>query len=178
VPAGRFVRSVLWTFGLDLQHLNPNGVQHLAAFEALCEGYLGVEAHWHLFRYFFRFVCLKDEGRLATIGCAALRLKQNRSSEYLASPLTSSKSSRHSELFYLKNNPEFPLPVYAGDYYDTPPDAWSDGPPKKDHQKRLSLCLEVLKALQGHNIDLATVSGGYLARGSCLCGAVPFASSR
>jgi hypothetical protein len=32
----------------------------MAAFEAMSEGYLGISAHWHLFRYFFRFTCLKD----------------------------------------------------------------------------------------------------------------------
>ena len=53
VPTGRFIRAVLHEYGLQLQHLNPNGIQQMAAFEALCEGYLGVEAHWHLFRYFF-----------------------------------------------------------------------------------------------------------------------------
>ena len=40
VPAGRFIRAVLFEFGLELQHLNPNGIQHMAAFVALCEGYL------------------------------------------------------------------------------------------------------------------------------------------
>jgi hypothetical protein len=68
----QFIHVVLRTYGVELQHLNPNGIQHLAAFKALCEGYLGVEAHWHLFRYFFGFICLKDEGRSVTIRCTAL----------------------------------------------------------------------------------------------------------
>jgi hypothetical protein len=34
---------VLFEYGLQLQHLNSNIIQHMAAFEALCEGYLGVE---------------------------------------------------------------------------------------------------------------------------------------
>jgi hypothetical protein len=25
----------------------------MAAFEVMCVGYLGISAHWHLFRYFF-----------------------------------------------------------------------------------------------------------------------------
>ena len=44
VPAGRFIRAMLFQYGLQLQHLNPNGIQQMASFEALCEGYLGVEA--------------------------------------------------------------------------------------------------------------------------------------
>jgi hypothetical protein len=59
VPAGRFIRGVLFTYGLQLQLLNPNSIQQMAAFEAMCEGYLSIDAHWHLFQYFFRFTCLR-----------------------------------------------------------------------------------------------------------------------
>jgi hypothetical protein len=45
VPAGRFIRAVLHEYRLLLQHLNSNNVQQIAAFEALCEGYLGIGAH-------------------------------------------------------------------------------------------------------------------------------------
>jgi hypothetical protein len=60
VPAGRFIRGVLFAYGLQLQHLNPNSIQQMAAFEAMCEGLLVIGAHWHLFQYFFRFSCLRD----------------------------------------------------------------------------------------------------------------------
>jgi hypothetical protein len=52
VPTGRFIRGVLFAYGLQLQHLNPNSIQEMAAFEAMCEGYLGIGAQWHLFQYF------------------------------------------------------------------------------------------------------------------------------
>jgi hypothetical protein len=70
VPADWFIRGVLFAYGLQLQDLNPNNVQQMATFEAMCEGFLGIGAHWHLFRYFFRFTCLRDGSRAATIGCA------------------------------------------------------------------------------------------------------------
>jgi hypothetical protein len=47
----------------------------MAAFEAMCEGYLGISAHCHLFKYFFMFACLKDGSQVVTIGCANLRMK-------------------------------------------------------------------------------------------------------
>jgi hypothetical protein len=72
VPAGRFIHGVLFAYGLQLQHLNPSNIQQMAAFEAMCEGYLDISAHWHLFQYFFRFTCLRDGSRAATIGCANL----------------------------------------------------------------------------------------------------------
>jgi hypothetical protein len=60
VPTGQFIRGVLFEYGLQLQHLNPNSIQQMAAFGAMCKGYLGISAHRHLFQYFFRFTCLKD----------------------------------------------------------------------------------------------------------------------
>jgi hypothetical protein len=92
VPAKQFIRGVLFEYGLQLQHLNPNNIQQMAAFEVMCEWYLGINDHWHLFRYFFMFACLKDGSRAATIGCANLRMKQGRSDDYIHSSLTSSNS--------------------------------------------------------------------------------------
>jgi hypothetical protein len=92
VPAGRFIREVLFAYGLQLQHLNPNNIQQMAAFEAMCKGYLGIGAHWHLLQYFFTFTCLWDGSRAATIGCANLRTKQGRGDDYIPVMLTSSNS--------------------------------------------------------------------------------------
>jgi hypothetical protein len=64
----------------------------MAAFEAMCEGYLGISAHWHLFRYFFMFACLKDGSQAAMIGCANLQMKQGWSDDYISSSLTNSNS--------------------------------------------------------------------------------------
>jgi hypothetical protein len=64
----------------------------MAAFEAMCEGYLEINAHWHLFWYFFRFTCLKDGSRAATIDCANPRKKQGRGDDYIPVTLTSSNS--------------------------------------------------------------------------------------
>jgi hypothetical protein len=92
VPVGRFIRGVLFAYGLQLQHLNPNNIQQMAAFEVMCEGFLGIGAHWHLFQYFFRFTYLREGSRAATIGCANLRMKQGRGDDYIPTPLTSSNN--------------------------------------------------------------------------------------
>jgi hypothetical protein len=92
VPVGRFIRGVLFEYELQLQLLNPNSIQQLAAFEAMCEGYLGISARWHLFRYFFKFLCLKEGSWAAMIGCANLRMKPGRGDHYISVSLTSSNS--------------------------------------------------------------------------------------
>jgi hypothetical protein len=65
--------------------LNPNGIHHITTFVVLCEGYLGIEPHFELWRYFF-FVSLhkkveKEKGKKeykVLIGCASIRLRGNR----------------------------------------------------------------------------------------------------
>jgi hypothetical protein len=114
VPADRFIQGVMFAYGLQLQHLNPNSIQQMAAFEAMCEGFLGIGAHWHLFRYFFKFTCLREGSRAATIGCANLRMKQGRDDDYIPAPLTSSNSGWHRGWFYLRNDLEYTLPAYTG----------------------------------------------------------------
>jgi hypothetical protein len=91
VPAGRFIQTVLLEYGLQLQHLNPNNIQQMAAFEAMCEGYLGISTHWHLFKYFFMSACLNDGLKAAAIGCANLLMKQGRGGDYI--PFIASSNS-------------------------------------------------------------------------------------
>jgi hypothetical protein len=35
IPVGQFIRGMLFVYGLQLQHLNPNSIQQMAAFEAM-----------------------------------------------------------------------------------------------------------------------------------------------
>jgi hypothetical protein len=103
----------------------------MAAFKALCKGYLGVGAHWHLFWYFFKFVCLKDDKIPATIGYANLWTKQGRREEYIPSSLTSSNSSWHKGWFYLKNDLEHVLPEYTGASIAEAPKKWVFSPRRR-----------------------------------------------
>ena len=41
--------------------MNPNGIHHISAFVALCEGYLGIEPHFELWKYFFAVELQKKE---------------------------------------------------------------------------------------------------------------------
>ena len=52
-PAHRFLWGLLQYYKIKVQHLNPNGIQHMAVFVALCEGFLGIIPHFDLWRYFF-----------------------------------------------------------------------------------------------------------------------------
>ena len=53
LPANRFFRGLLHEYGIQLHHLNPNGIQDIAPFIAICEGYLRIPPHFDLWRHFF-----------------------------------------------------------------------------------------------------------------------------
>ena len=48
-PAYWFLRRLLNEWGLELQHLNPTGVLHIAGFITVCEAFLGMEPHMDFF---------------------------------------------------------------------------------------------------------------------------------
>ena len=48
IPAYKFLRGLLHYYKIELQHLNPNGIQHIMAFVVLCEGFLGISPHFNL----------------------------------------------------------------------------------------------------------------------------------
>ena len=52
-PAHKFLRGMLHYYKIELQHLNHNGIQNMAVFVALCEGFMGISPHFDLSRYFF-----------------------------------------------------------------------------------------------------------------------------
>jgi hypothetical protein len=51
-PPHPFFHGLLHHCWVELQHLNPNRIQHIAAFIALCEAYLGIKPHFKLWKYF------------------------------------------------------------------------------------------------------------------------------
>ena len=52
---------MLHYYNVELQHLTTNGFQHIAAFVALCEGFLGISPHFNLWWYFFAVTLLKKQ---------------------------------------------------------------------------------------------------------------------
>jgi hypothetical protein len=68
-PPHPFFRGLLHHYQIELQHLNPNGIQQITAFIVLCEEFLGIEPHFELWRYFFTVSLIKKrDGSMALIG--------------------------------------------------------------------------------------------------------------
>ena len=82
VPPHPFVYGLLHHYQIELQHLNLNGIQHIAAFIMMCEGYLGIEPHFKLWRYFVSISLIKKKERhwetLVPMGCTGIHLQGQR----------------------------------------------------------------------------------------------------
>lgn len=52
-PRLDFIRGLLFFYGLQLHHLNPNSILHITSFITLCECFMGTRPHWGLWKRIF-----------------------------------------------------------------------------------------------------------------------------
>ena len=52
-PIHPFLRGLLEYYGIQLHNLTPGSILHISGFVALCELFLGCEAHFELWKKFF-----------------------------------------------------------------------------------------------------------------------------
>ena len=153
-------------YQIELQHLNPNGLQHIVAFIAMYKGYLGIEPHFELWRYFF-FISLikKERGRETPVpmGYAGIHLRGQWAAEYMSCQLSRSNKGWHSHWFYLKNDPAAPLPVFSRRLIEEVPSSWLWGPLVME-KKRMCDLLEAITFLKTHSLHGRSIIGGYHAR--------------
>ena len=73
-PTHWFLHGLLNEWGLELQHLNPTGVLHIAGFVTVGEAFLRMELHVDLFWLFFsgRAMTMGNSAETAPVGRFAL----------------------------------------------------------------------------------------------------------
>ena len=86
-PAGRLIRAILHYYEVELHNLNPNSVMQAAVFATVCEGFLGVPAHWNLWLHLFKAEMSAryvggEKFPLRVSGCT-LQLRQQRAGQYI-----------------------------------------------------------------------------------------------
>ena len=90
----------------------------MAAFVALCEGFLGIDPHFDLWRHFFTVSLSKRRvgGKEVNVpmGCASIHLRHTRSRDYPLMRLSTSNKGWHSQWFYVRDDVSIPLPKYTG----------------------------------------------------------------
>jgi hypothetical protein len=76
LPTCSFFRGLLYYYGLELHHLNPNSICHISIFIHFYEAFLGIEPHWDLFRFLFRVKPQPTTKKLTVVGGASIQLRQ------------------------------------------------------------------------------------------------------
>ncbi|XP_066329461.1 uncharacterized protein [Miscanthus floridulus] len=132
----------------------------------MCKGYLGIEPHFELWRYFFYIYLIKKKERgrktLVPMGCAGIHLQGQRAAENMPCQLSRSNKGWHSHWFYLKNDPAAPLPIFSVRLVEEVPLSWLWGPPVKE--KKMRDLLEAITFLKTRGLRGASVIRGYHAR--------------
>jgi hypothetical protein len=103
VSTGDFPRGLLYFYRIKLVHLAPNSIT-IATFVHVCEAYLSIAPHFHLWCHFFE---LKKTGKGAVVGSVGFMLRRNMKSEYIDLTLPDHTTSWKQGWFYLDN----PAPV-------------------------------------------------------------------
>ena len=83
VPVSDFLQALLQFWGIQLHHLTPQSILHLSIFTHLCEAFLGVLPHFHLFQHFFFLHPIPNASKPAVIGGCELVLHPENRDEYL-----------------------------------------------------------------------------------------------
>jgi hypothetical protein len=104
VPAGDFLRGLLHFYRIELVHLAPNSITIISTFVHLCEAYLGIAPHFHLWRHFFE---LKKVGKGMVVVSVGFMLCRIMKSEYIDLTLADNTIGWKQGWFYLDN----PVPV-------------------------------------------------------------------
>jgi hypothetical protein len=100
VPAGDFLRGLLHFYRIELVHLAPNSITIISTFVHLCEAYLGIAPHFHLWCHFFE---LKKIGKGVVVGSVGFMLRRNMKLEYIDLTLPDNTTGWKQGWFYLDN---------------------------------------------------------------------------
>jgi hypothetical protein len=98
VPVGDFLRWLLQFYRIELVHVAPNSVIIITTFIHLCEAYLDISPHFHLWRHFFE---LKKTGKGVVIGSVSFMLCRNMKPEYIDLVLPDNTTGWKQGWFYL-----------------------------------------------------------------------------
>ena len=161
VPTGRFMRAILFHYGVELHNLTPNSISQAAIFVAVCEGYLGIAPHWDLWTHLFLaepFALSTGERRIRAAvragGCILL-LRQSRALQYIPATLASSNKGWQRRWFYLRND-DGRLPSFSQRVVTAPGSNWRYGA-AREKQEKLRPLLEALQELRDGGLTAAGV---------------------
>ena len=117
----------------------------MAVFVAVCEGYLGIPAHWDLWRHLFRGELYTESvsagvRRHVRAGGLTLRVRESRKDLYIPCTMTMNNHDWDKAWFYLRNDDGWLL-AYTGKILTERLESWDMGchPPSTRPSSRCTL---------------------------------------
>ena len=122
------MRALCNYYGVELHNFGPNSISQAAVFVALCEGYLGIEAHWDLWIHLFRSELYIENvrgqpKRFAHAGGLMLHLRPTRTDLYIPNKMTTNNAEWTRGWFYLRNFSNR-LPAFTNKVLRERPEKW------------------------------------------------------
>jgi hypothetical protein len=99
-PANKFLRGLLFVYGVQLHHLTPNSILHIACFITLCD-FLGIKPHFLLWKYLFRLRLSVSLSKMHELGGAVVSVRAE--SQYLEFSMAASVQGWRKKWFYIKD---------------------------------------------------------------------------
>jgi hypothetical protein len=152
VPAGDFLRGLLHFYRIKLVHLATNSITIISTFVHLCDAYLSIAPHFHLWRHFFE---LKKMGKGVVVGSVSFMLRRNMKPEYIDLALPDNTTGWKQGWFYLEN----PTPTLRERMGRTPVPGpeWTNQLATRDTEE-LKALLDDLEQLKAEGLTGATVA--------------------
>ena len=131
VPVSRFMRALCEYYGAELHNFGPNSILQAAVFVAVCEGYLGIEAHWDLWIHLFHGELFVENvrgqpKRFARAVGLMLHLRPSRKNLYIPNKMTMNNAGWARGWFYLRNFSN-KLPAFTNKVLRERPAKWDWG---------------------------------------------------
>ena len=110
-PIHPFLRGLLEFYGLQLHNLTPASIPYIAGYVALCELFLGCEAHFELWQRLFCLVPRTQEGSIYQV--AGAEIWRIAGTGYLSGTPKKTSEDWPLEWFYIEDVP-LPDPIRIG----------------------------------------------------------------
>lgn len=95
LPTSDFFRGLLELYGINIYHLNPKSILHIAVFIHLCEAFLGIQPHFVLFHHIFFLKPQPNKDDPCLVGGSGLQLTGTVFKKYFSLPFKTSKKGWH-----------------------------------------------------------------------------------
>lgn len=90
LQTSKFFWGILEFYGINIYHLNPNSIVHIAIFVHLYEAFLGIRPHFALFRRIFFLKPQPDKNKPCIVGGSDFQLHGTLHKKYFSHPFKTS----------------------------------------------------------------------------------------